>query len=245
MERLTQEQLDAIGQFDGPTVCNALECFAIRPRSDGFSSPGIQPRTNSPGRLIGYAATAKVSARHPPDSGAGERLMEYYAQVGETAKPTVAVIQDIDPQPIGSFWGEVQATVHKALGAIGTVTHGGVRDTDEADSLGFQFFATEVLISHAYIHVVEQGRGVEIKGLRICPGDLVFADKYGVVKIPPEIAPRLPEACRLVAEAELPLLEPCREAIAKGTIPGLDDLKSWREAINQARNAVAAQLRSK
>ena len=242
MESSTLKQLEAIRRFDGPTICNALECFAIRPRSDGFALPGIQPRTNPPGRLIGYAATAKISARHAPDSGAGARLMEYYAQVREMAKPVVAVIQDIDLQPIGSFWGEVQATVHKALGAVGTITRGGVRDIDEASALGFQFFSTEVLVSHAYVHVVEPGCAVEIEGLRISPGDLVFADKYGVLKIPLALAPRLAEACRLVADAELPMLEACREAMAKGSLPGMDDIKSWREAMNKARGAVIEQL---
>lgn len=244
MERLTQKQLDEIKKFDGPTICNALECFEVMSRSDGFAMPGMQPRTLVSERMIGYAATAKVRAQHAPDSGAGARLMDYYAQVREMAKPTIAVIQDIDPQPVGSFWGEVQATVHKSLGAVGTITHGGVRDNDEAEALGFHFFSSEVLISHAYIHVIDQGCSVEIMGLRICPGDLIFADKYGVAKIPHEVAPRLAEACRLVADAELPMLEPCRAAIAKGELPTMENIKAWREGMNKARNSVTAQLKT-
>ncbi len=245
MEQLTQQQLEEIKQFDGPTICNALECFDVMSRSDGFALPGIKPRTLVSERMLGYAATAKIRALHPADAGAGARLMDYYAQVREMAKPTIAVIQDIDPQPVGSFWGEVQATVHKSLGAIGTITDGGVRDNDEVETLGFHFFSTEVLISHAYIHVVEQGCGVEVRGLRILPGDLVFADKYGVCKIPHEIAPRLAEACRLVAEAEMPMLTPCREALAKNTLPTMDELKAWREGMNKARAQVNAKLKAK
>ena len=40
----------------------------------------------------------------------------------------MAVIQDLDSLPVGSFWGDVQAAVHQALGCIGVITNGGVRD---------------------------------------------------------------------------------------------------------------------
>ena len=65
--------------------------------------------------------------------------------------PRVVVMQDIDAQPIGSFWGEVQGNIHKALGCLGVVTNGGVRDMNEARALGFHFFANTVLVSHAYV----------------------------------------------------------------------------------------------
>ncbi|MCC8190802.1 MAG: RraA family protein [Planctomycetes bacterium] len=242
MEKLTQDQLQEIKQFDGPTVCNALECFALTQKSEGFAMPRIFPRVMVNERLIGYAATAKVSARNPGGPDAGEKQMGYYAQVREMLKPTIAVIQDIDPQPIGSFWGEVQATTHLALGAVGTLTHGGVRDLDEAEKLGFHFFSTDLLISHAYIHVVEYGCGVEIAGLTINPGDLLFADKHGAVKIPHAAAPRLAAACRRIADAELPMLEPCRAAIQKGVMPTIEEIKVWRAGLAKARQAAVEEF---
>ena len=239
---LTQEQLEEIKQFDAPTVCNALEFFNLGQRTEGFALPRIFPRTLTSKRMIGYAATAKVSATHPGDAGAAARSIDYYAHLRETPKPSVAIIQDIDPQPLGSFWGEVQATTHKALGAVGTLTHGGVRDLDEAEGLGFHFFSTEILVSHAYIHVVDYNCGVEVAGLRINPGDLVFADKHGVVKIPHEAAPRLADACRKAAAAELPMLAPCREAITKGVLPTIEEIKSWRAGMVKARSEGVKQF---
>ena len=45
--------------------------------------------------------------------------------------PTIAVIQDIDGRVgYGAYWGEVQSTIHKALGSIGCVTNGSFRDLD-------------------------------------------------------------------------------------------------------------------
>lgn len=231
---LSKEQLDELCAFDGPTICNALEVFDLFPRTSGFTKPGMTLRTPTQKPMVGYAATVKVSARHPMP-GAAEKLIAYYASVRETPDPTIAVVQDIDAEPIGSFWGEVQATTHKALGAIGTVTYGGVRDIKEVAELGFQFFSTDLLISHAYIHVESFGCPVEILGLTVNPGDLLFADQYGVVCIPHEVAPNLAAMCRKVADAELPMLEPCRKAIQTGVKPSTEDLMVWRKAMEQKR----------
>ena len=55
--------------------------------------------------------------------------------------PTIAVIQDVDDSPgFGAFWGEVQTTVHAALGVAGCVTNGSFRDIDVL-APGFQIVA--------------------------------------------------------------------------------------------------------
>ena len=238
MELLTKEQLEELRQFDGPTICNALETFGDQYRLEGYCKPGMQLRTAALQKpMIGYAATVKASAMHPK-AGSAEKLIAYYRTVRETPDPTIAVVQDIDPEPVGSFWGEVQATTHKSLGAVGTITAGGVRDVREVEELGFYFFSTDLLISHGYTHVEDFNCTVDIHGLAVNPGDLLFADCYGVVKIPHEIAPKLAEACRKAAAAELPMLEPCRKAIADGVKPTDEDLLAWRKAMEQKRKEV-------
>lgn len=238
MERLTKEQLEELREFDSPTICNALEAFDIRPRTSGFMMPGMKLRVDLEKPMIGYAATAKISAMHPGNAGSGEMQMQYYGSVREMADPTIAVIQDVDPEPIGSFWGEVQATTHKSLGAVGTLTSGGVRDIPAAQELGFYFFSTAILVSHAYIHVVDYNCPVDICGLTVNPGDLIHADQHGAVCIPSGIAPVLAEACRKIAEAEMPMLEPCRKAIKNGVKPTVEELREWRKAMDRARKEV-------
>jgi len=237
---LTIEQLEELRQFDAPTVNNALETFDPKYRIEGFMRPGMVPRTELVKPMIGYAATAKVSAMHPGKPENADIIFKYYAAVRGTADPTIAVIQDIDPSPVGSFWGEVQATTHKALGAVGTLTDGGVRDLKEVEELGFTFFSTTLLVSHAFIHVENYDCPVDVCGLAVFPGDLLFCDVHGVVKIPHEIAPRLAEACRKIAAAELPMLEPCRAAIKSGHKPTDDELRQWRKAMEQKRKEAKA-----
>lgn len=240
MKKLTKEQIEELEMFDTPTVCNALETFHCRSRVEGYMKPGMILRTPAGKPMVGYAATAKAGGRFPrPD--AHQKLMEYYGHVREMADPTIAVVQDIDKEPAAAFWGEVQATVHKSIGCVGTLTDGGVRDIKEAGELGFQFFSTSVEVAHGYTHVVECGCPVSILGLDIYPGDLLHADIHGVVKIPHEIAPVLAEACRKAAAAELPMLEPCRKAIAEGRKPTIEELGFWRNDMTEARKQAEKQ----
>lgn len=233
---LTKEQLEELREFDTPTICNAIEGFNIRPRTSGYANPGMLLRTGQKKPMVGYAATAKVGSMYP---GEGAKMMEYYESVREMPDPTIAVIQDIDPIPKGSFWGEVNATTHMALGAIGTLTDGGVRDLEEVSELGFYFFSSSLVVSHGYTHVESYNCPVEICGLIIRPGDLIHADQHGVTVIPPEVAPKLAAACRRAAAAELPMLEPCREAIKKGVKPTMEEIRKWRADMDQKRKELA------
>jgi regulator of RNase E activity RraA len=51
--------------------------------------------------------------------------------------PKIIVVQDLDkPRVVGSFWGEVNANIHRALGCVGTITDGAIRDLDEMTNAG-------------------------------------------------------------------------------------------------------------
>ena len=45
---------------------------------------------------------------------------------------------------------------------------------------------------HGYIRVTAVGVPVTVAGLRVEPGDLLHADKHGVLSVPREGAPKLP-----------------------------------------------------
>ena len=123
------------------------------------------------------------------------------------------LIQDLDqPVAVGSFWGEVNANVHKALGAIGTITRGGVRDLDEMRHTGFKAFASAVLVSHAYVHIEEFGGPVQIGRLTVQPGDLVHADQHGTLVVPAEIARDLPRVVLEIERLEREIIDCARSA---------------------------------
>jgi regulator of RNase E activity RraA len=97
------------------------------------------------------------------------------------------VLEDLDDQPGGAMWGEWNANVHLALGCVGTITQGAVRDLDALERLGFHAFSTSVSVAHGYGSFVGYGEAATIAGLRVDTGDLLVADLHGVLRIPPEI----------------------------------------------------------
>jgi 4-hydroxy-4-methyl-2-oxoglutarate aldolase len=209
MEPLTVEELAALRTITTPTVCNAIETFKVRPRNEGFMDSTITCRFPELGPVVGYAVTAKISAAGPPHSEVPHSKV--WAEFERIPKPWIVVIEDLDyPHPVGSFWGEVNASVYKALGAVGTVTNGGVRDLPEVRATGFRFFSSCVLVSHAVVHIVEYGGAVMVGGLTVRPGDLLHGDEHGVTSIPHEIAHHIPQAAQKIEAAERRLIDYAR-----------------------------------
>jgi regulator of RNase E activity RraA len=111
------------------------------------------------------------------------------------------VVEDLDTPPgLGAFIGEVHANILRALGCIGLVTNGAVRDLPQVCPTGFQMFGGNVSVSHAYAHVLDFGGPVEIAGLSVNPGDLIHGDLHGVQTIPLEIAELVPAKARQILQ---------------------------------------------
>ncbi len=204
-EDLTQADLDALREFDTPTICNSLELLAPERRGYGYtvdplicSYPDLPP-------MVGYARTATIRAMHPAQFPADEmkaRRIAYFEYVEMHPRPSIIVVQDIDQVPgYGSFWGEVQSNVHKGLGALGTITNGCVRDIPDCAE-GFQFISGSVKPSHAFVHVVQFGTPVTIAGMDVSPDDLIHADQHGAVVIPKNVARDIPRMVDLVTRRE-------------------------------------------
>lgn len=207
---LNTEQLDELRWFNTPTISNAIEIFNIRQRHLGFLPHTIRCLFPDLGAVVGYAVTSQTEASFSPDSQP-DLTADYLRYVAAQPGPKIAVGQDLDdPHGLGAQFGEVNATIHKTLGCVGHITDGCPRDLDEVRDLGFQLFGLNPCVSHAYVRLVAFGKPVKIAGVEVLSGDLIHADKHGVCIIPPEIAPRLAEACREVERLEKPLLELCR-----------------------------------
>ena len=234
MKILSRSYIEELRKFDTPTVSNAIERFKIRKKTEGFMDYTVRLIFPEMKSIVGYACTAKISSLYPPTNDQQELLYEYYQLVLDTPNPTIAVIQDNDPNPTGSFWGEVQVNVHRALGCVGTITNGGVRDIDEVKDLNFSYFASCVLVSHAYVHLEQIGKPVVIGNLIVRQGDILHADKHGVVLIPSEIADEIVDACKIIQEAEKPFIKKCKN-VKNGDIT-VDQIREWRKEMVNLRD---------
>ena len=207
-ENLSAEELEQLCRWSTCTVSNAIELFDIRPRNEGIMSPKIKCLFPELKPMIGYAVTAKISAASPGDHQIS--MEKWWEEILKMPAPRVLVIHDIDSPAIGSFWGEVRANIHRALGCIAAVTDGAVRDLDEVKDLRFHFFSTCVSVTHAYVHIIDIGIPVEVGGLIVRPGDLIMGDKHGIISVPLQIARDVPEAAKLVEAWEQVVIEHCK-----------------------------------
>jgi 4-hydroxy-4-methyl-2-oxoglutarate aldolase len=206
---ISAETIAALRNISTPTVSNAVELFNLRPRNEGFMSPEIRCLFPDLGVMVGYAVTGRFAADQPATRATSR--YEFWKHVQEIPEPRVMVLQDLDhPAGVGAYFGEVQTTIHKRLGCVGVVTNGHVRDLDEVHALGFHYFAAGVCVSHAYVHLIDFGGPVKIGGTIVRTGDLIHADKHGVLLVPKQTARDIPKAAAQVAEREQRILSHCQ-----------------------------------
>jgi len=227
---LNEAELAALRALDTPTVCNAMEVLMPELRSWGFTTRPLVCAFPELGSMVGYARTGICRATRPSTRSKDaqrELLFAWYQHILDQPGPRIVVMQDGDGPlaGFGAFWGEVQTNLHTALGCVGLVTDGSVRDIPQA-APGFQLLAGSVSPSHAHVHLDAFGGDVTVAGMVVRPGDLIHADRHGACVIPHKIARDIPKAADLCARREAVMLKVFRE-------PGftLDKFrKAWGEA---------------
>lgn len=228
---LTQEQMEILRRLDACTLANAIEVFDKRLRNEGFVNQSVHCLFPQMPPMLGYAATVKIRGSAPPTAaGTYPDRTDWWDYVLSLPAPRVVVVQDVASKPgLGSLLGAVHVNILRALGCVGAVTNGSVRDLPAAEKLGFPLFAGGVSVSHAYVHIVEFGAPVEIGGLAIHSGDLLHGDLHGVQSIPAAIAGKIPAAAAAIVAREQELITLCqsrdfsieklRAAVAKDNVP--------------------------
>lgn len=151
--------------------------------------------------MVGYVVTARLRSEDPPMAGRIIRdRTAFWNAIVSIPPPRVLVLRDIDEPPGGgAFVGDVHAAILKALGCVGCVTNGAVRELPAVKKLDFQLFSGSVAVSHAYAHILDFGAKIVVGGMEVQPGDLLHGDQHGVLTIPAEIAAEVP---RVAAELE-------------------------------------------
>jgi regulator of RNase E activity RraA len=184
---LTKDQTQFLQSIDTPTACNLLEIVAPERRGFGYTVRHLHcPFPDLP-PMVGFAktVTSRAQDRVPlGEAGYMNKRLDYLDYIAAAPQPGIVVIQDIDEiVGFGAFWGEVQTNVHKALGCLGTITNGSIRDIPQV-APGFQMLAGSIAPSHAFVHVEDFGCSVNIHGMAVRSGDLIHADRHGAVVVP-------------------------------------------------------------
>ena len=195
--RLPHSVLLQLKRWNTPTIYNGWEQIT---RLDAAATVTNLDETcdfmPQMGAMVGYAVTLVIEPskqEHKTNNPAA--WSEYRNYIAGQPGPKIVVVQDLDkPAVIGSFWGEVNANVHRSLGCVGAIVDGAIRDVDEMTNAGFKALAKRLCVGHAHSTPVRWGCEVEAFGTLVKPGQLIHADKHGFIAIPPEDESRLLDA---------------------------------------------------
>ena len=184
----TQSQFDFLQSIDTPTVCNLVEIVVPERRGSGYTVKHLHCPFPELPPMVGFAKTVTFKAKDAVPLGQGgymQKRLDYLDYVAGAPRPSIMIMEDLDGEHVGygAFWGEVQSNVHKALGCLGVVTSGSIRDIPMI-APGFQMLAGSIVPSHAYVHVVDFGGDVTVYGMAVRSGDLIHADRHGAIVVP-------------------------------------------------------------
>jgi regulator of RNase E activity RraA len=209
---LTEEGLDALRQFDTCMVANAIESFHVRLRNAGFADASVRCMFPDAPPMVGYATTARLRSGEPPMVGGTYRdQADCWNSILEVPPPRILVLEDMDDPPgRGAFVGDLHAAILKALGCVGYVTNGAVRELPAVRAMGLQLFAGGVAVSHAYAHIFEVGAAVRVGGMEVRPGDLLHGDRHGVLTVPADVAAKVPGVAGKLQRAEKEVIDLCQ-----------------------------------
>ena len=208
---LKEQQIAALQELDSCMVSNAIETFGVRLRNTGFADSSIRCMFKDLPPMVGYAVTARLRSEDPPIGGGSYHdRTDWWNNILAIPAPRVVVLEDMDKRPgLGAFIGDVHASILKALGCVGYVTNGAVRELPAVRSTGMHLFAGDVAVSHAYAHIFDFEATVTIGGMLVHSEDLLHGDRHGVINVPKEIAPEIPAAAGRLRRAEERIISVC------------------------------------
>ena len=215
---LGRRDLAALRAFSTPAICDAIAELAPERRGYGFTTERLIAIRPELAPTIGYACTATVRTSGQAASSLldDEGFLAWLDHVSRSRKPAVAVIQDADAARPGraACWGASLAALHAALGCEGLVTDGAIRQAALLPA-DFQVLAGGVRPSGGGLRFMSAGGTVNVAGLAVTDGDLLHADRHGVVVIPEDLVREIPRVIEHSRAHDREILAACRS-------PGID-----------------------
>lgn len=207
-----QEIIERLTNIDTPTISNVVAtypkselCLKIYDAWYGewYTDTSVKCIYPDMKPIVGYVSTAIFCEESERYTGVDRWALPEH--IDETNKPVVLVAQQQFPPEIASrvgLFGEMMTTQYKALGVVGVVTNGPMRDVDAIKPLGVQYYTSGVTPAHGDMMLKEVGCPVNVGGMKVMPGDMVHMDRHGVVKFPPDRMQKILERSEKLLEKE-------------------------------------------
>ena len=199
-----------------------IDCCAVSDALDqlklGGVVTGLFSQGSGTGRIAGRALTVKLGVG-APKAGPPKHLGATAIELG--GPDDVIVIEQRSGVEAGS-WGGLLSLGAKVKGIAGVVSHGPVRDIDQAIEIGFPVFASATTSRTARGRIVEIGTNlaVTIGDVAVAPGDFVVADRSAVIFIAAADIERVLAAAERIAAKEDAMAKDIRAGTPIGTVMG-------------------------
>lgn len=133
-------------------------------------------------KILGRANTLKIRKLTEKEDYRGiYDGLKTYARI--TPGEVIVVENEVEDK---AYFGELNANLAIRAGAVGTIVSGVTRDIEKVSALDYPVFSKGYACADVKGIATVAGHQVpiQIQGVRILPGDLIFADQCGVVCIP-------------------------------------------------------------
>jgi regulator of RNase E activity RraA len=189
-----QEMLEALTDFDTPSITNVVATYPGNPICLGLYNPWSQNwytdtslRCWYPelGAVAGYAVTCVYGLPDPNYEGLS--LADVIAAMDASPDPTIFVFEQRFPPEIGNkvgLSGGNMTTAMKASGCVGAISNGPSRDIDEIREMGFQYLTGGVCAGHGNMAIHAVNVPVSVAGMDVAPGEIIHMDENGATKFP-------------------------------------------------------------
>lgn len=204
-----EEMLERFSKIYTGAISDSLDQLGYKNQLLPKELKGLTPDA----KFCGTALTVSGEATHSEDPEVV--FVPMLRMLGDVNKNDVVISQPHDDTC--SHLGELSSTTIKVRGGVGAVIYGGVRDVEYIQKLGlpvFHLYTTPADIVGRW-RLKEYNVPIRIQNVTIHPGDIITADKDGVLSIPREIA----EEVLLKAEALVATENLVRNDVMNGVHP--------------------------
>lgn len=181
-------------QLDSCAVSDAMDHLAL----NGVAI-GIYPQTVER-KICGRVITVKLRVKAVGDSS---KQHLGTAAIHTASSNEVIVVQGRGRENI-SGWGGILSRAAQHRGITGVIVDGACRDVQECQNLNFPVYARAAVPVSARGRLVEESfnQPIEVAGITVHPGDLVIADRNGVVFLPLDSAEQIIETAEEIIRRE-------------------------------------------
>ena len=188
------EIITSLAEYDTSLIAETIGHIDSTPPQDwsmGYTIQCLRPEATP---TVGVAVTLEIDSSTPGNEWDFQDFFDQYKAIEKMSVPTVLVVKAVGARPEHEcVMGDGLAKALVTIGCGGIVTDGGVKDLEGMDGIPFGIYARGRTPHCCPWRFRNPSKPVEVGGITVRPGDVIHANKQGVIKIPPSALEILPE----------------------------------------------------